>query len=94
MKTEGSAAGDSVAPSAVVSKDPFAEAMSALQGAKAGSSSSAPVASSVSSSSLKARAPGKKRKSVTWAEGDKLEMIKEIERAVYDDDQVRSYSCF
>jgi protein phosphatase 1 regulatory subunit 10 len=69
--------------------DPFQEALKSMKSRK-----ESPVAASTPPPSAKLPAPqptgltklGKKKKSVTWAPEGQLEMIRLIEKAVYDDD--------
>jgi protein phosphatase 1 regulatory subunit 10 len=78
--------------------DPFQEALKAMKVARRDSPavSTPPPQSSSSADSNDAQNSSttlKKKKSVTWAPDGKLESIKLIERAVYDDDtEVRSFS--
>ena len=80
--------------------DPFQEALKSMKVAKRDSPavSTPPPQSASSTDTSDAQNSGtiKKRKSVTWAPDGKLESIKLIERAVYDDDptDVRNFlSC-
>jgi protein phosphatase 1 regulatory subunit 10 len=72
------------------STDAFQEALKDMRARKP--SPSAPSATSnnalASSSVLAGAKPLKKKKSVTWAPDGQLELVKLIERAVYDDDPV------
>jgi protein phosphatase 1 regulatory subunit 10 len=72
------------------STDAFQEALKDMRARKP--SPSAPSTSSnnalASSSVLTGAKPLKKKKSVTWAPDGQLELVKLIERAVYDDDPV------
>src|SRR5260370_20957313 len=72
------------------STDAFQEALKDMRARKP--SPSAPSTSSnnalASSSVLTGSKPLKKKKSVTWAHDGQLELVKLIERAVYDDDPV------
>ena len=72
------------------STDAFQEALKDMRARK--SSPSAPSIStnnaSASSAALAGAKPLKKKKTVTWAPDEQLELVKLIERAVYDDDPV------
>ena len=69
------------------STDAFQEALKDMRARKP--SPSAPSTSNVLTSSvLGGSKPLKKKKSVTWAPDEQLELVKLIERAVYDDDPV------
>ncbi|KAI0289517.1 hypothetical protein BC826DRAFT_1098506 [Russula brevipes] len=65
------------------STDAFQEALKDMRARKP-----SPSAPSTSSTSTPAPSPLKKKKSVTWAPDGQLELVKLIERAVYDDDPV------
>ncbi|KAJ3473772.1 hypothetical protein NLI96_g12832 [Meripilus lineatus] len=73
------------------SENPFEEALRSMKPRKESPATSTPPPASVASTSYVPvpsglTRSGKKRKSVTWAPDNQLEMVKLIERAVYDDD--------
>jgi protein phosphatase 1 regulatory subunit 10 len=68
--------------------DPFQEALKSMAKARKESpvvSTPPPTSSDIPSATIKL---GKKKKSVTWAPEGQLELIRLIEKAVYDDDPV------
>ncbi|KZT12682.1 uncharacterized protein LAESUDRAFT_640450 [Laetiporus sulphureus 93-53] len=68
--------------------NPFEEALKLMARARKDSPATAtpPPAPVTSTPSISATASGKRKKTVTWAPEGKLEMVKLIERAVYEDD--------
>ncbi|KLO15716.1 hypothetical protein SCHPADRAFT_870627 [Schizopora paradoxa] len=68
--------------------DPFQLALESMKNRKGSPMQTTIDSTPISTTTVKSEAskPGRKRKSVTWAPDGKLEQIKLIEKAIYDDD--------
>lgn len=83
---DGALAANIAQPSAI---DPFQEALKSMQKNRKGSpmqTNYEPPPTSTTTVKSEFAKSGKKRKSVTWAPDSKLEQVKLIEKAIYDDD--------